>query len=419
MLSLLLFFALVNRYNNLVQKLLKISQQTFWQIVVKAITTTSGFIIIGIISRNYGQSGVGDFTLALIYLTFFYTLADFGFNAHVLSRLQGTGYGLQIEWRKLLGVRIIWSLVLAISAVLLLLVMPSSFTLDFKLSTLFGSLIILFFAMNLTSSALFQSKLRYDLDIVPTIVGVLLSVLVTILFASQHFPIYTLILSYVVAWFIHALGTYLASKKFINNLTPLFDLNYLKNLFKSTWPLAGTLILNIVYFRIDSFILTANFGSAQVGLYNIAYQVFQSILVLPTFIMNSFYPFILQSKKFSFKKPLLGLLGIAISITIFLYYLSPFLIRLIAGSGFTTSITSLQILSLGLPAFFVSSLLWWVLISKGFYKKLLVIYTIGLVFNIVTNLIFVPQYGLLAASWITGLSEYLILTLQIMVLWRK
>jgi len=66
----ILSYESLNNYNNLVsttvQKLLKISQQTFWQIVVKAITTTAGFIIIGIISRNYGQSGVGDFTLALI-----------------------------------------------------------------------------------------------------------------------------------------------------------------------------------------------------------------------------------------------------------------------------------------------------------------------------------------------------------------
>lgn len=400
------------------QKLLKISQQTFWQLLVKLATTISGFIILGLISRNYGKSGVGDFTLALTYLTFFYTLSDFGFNTHVLAKLQEPNNKSQIEWRKLLGVRILWSLLLTIIALGILVVLPANFSFDFKLSSIYGSLIILFFALNLTAAAFFQAKLRYDLDIIPTLAGVLASVGFTYFLVKLGLPIYIVILSYLVAWFIHSSGTIMACLKFTKNLLPIFDLNYLKNLFKSTWPLAGTLVLNIIYFRIDSFILANNFGSAEVGLYNIAYQVFQSILVLPVFVMNSFYPLMLEAKNFQVKKPLLGLLGISLIAVVVTYYLSPYLVQMIAGSGFEGSSKSLEVLSLGFPAFFISSLLWWVLVSQKSYKNLLWIYTVGLVFNLVANLIFIPQYGFIAASWITGISEYLILILQVVVLLR-
>lgn len=79
------------------QKIIKITQQTGWQLVFKAVTTSSGFIILGIVSRVYGEGGVGNFTLALTYLAFFYVLADFGFNGYILRRLQVTGYGMNGE----------------------------------------------------------------------------------------------------------------------------------------------------------------------------------------------------------------------------------------------------------------------------------------------------------------------------------
>lgn len=394
------------------QKLLKISQQTLWQLVVKLTTTISGFIILGLISRTYGKSGVGDFTLALTYLTFFYTLSDFGFNAHVLGKLDS------LEWRKLLGVRILWSLILTIIALGILAVLPTSFSLDFKLSTLFGSLIILFFALNLTSAALFQAKLRYDLDIVPTLLGVVSGVGLTYLFVNTQQPLYLIILGYVLAWFIHSTGTLLATLKFFRNLTPIFDLGYLKNLFNSTWPLAGTLVLNIIYFRVDAFILANGFSSVEVGIYNMSYQVFQTILVLPTFAMNAFYPMMLKAR-LQIKTAVVGFLACSLVVSLITYSLSPFVIQLIAGSGFEGSVESLRILSFGFPAFFMSALLWWILVSRKSYKSLLWIYAVGLGFNVLANLIFISQYSYLAASWITVVSEYLILFLQVVILARR
>ena len=423
MLSLLLFFALVNRYNNLVQKLLKISQQTFWQVIVKIITSGSGFIIIGMISRTYGEAGVGNFTLALTYLTFFYTLSDFGFNAHVLKRLQGSGDSFQLEWRKLLGVRILWAVFLVILASLLIFIFPSSFSSDFRITVWLGSLIVILFAINVTTQALFQSKHRYDLDILPTIAGVVFGTAVIYLVSSNHLPVYLGVLGYLLAWFVHASGALLQAKKFIKNLVPLFNLTYTKTLFISTWPIAGTLFFDLVYFKVDSFILSYHYSASVVGVYNLAYQIFQSLLVLPTFAMNAFYPMMLQTLKekshkfrLQIKLAALGLFLMSILIGVTTYLLAPWGVSIISGNGFEGSVKSLQILSFGFPAFFLSSLLMWIMVAKGMYKRMLGVYIIGLSFNLIANLMFIPQGSFIASSWITGISEYLILFLQIVVL---
>lgn len=412
--------------------LVKISQQTFWQSVVKLITTSSGFIILGVVARNYGEDGTGSFTLALTYLGFFYILSDFGFNALVVRRLQEKDSSL--EWRKLLGTRIIWSGFLTVLALGLVFLLPfnppafgppaGGFTPDFKTAVLLGALSIIFFAVNITSHSFFQAKLKYQLDIIPTLVGVILCTIVIVFLANLNVPIYVLVLGYVVAWLIHGLGTYLLVGRFIKNL-PIFDLEYAKKLFKEVLPIAATLVLNVLYFRIDTFIIASYHPQSTVGIYNMAYQFFQAVLVMPTFIMNSFYPMMLETLRLraemffrQIKLASLGLLFFSLFLSVITYYLSPFVINLVSGGGFEQSSKVLQILSLGFPAYFLSSLFMWVMVAKKMYKQMIIIYALGLVFNLTANLIFIPQYSYIAASWITGLAEYLILLLQLMVLWR-
>ena len=61
------------------QGLSKVFQQTFFQILGKVVSVVSTFIILGILTRNYGQDGTGLFTLVLTYISMFMLAGDFGF----------------------------------------------------------------------------------------------------------------------------------------------------------------------------------------------------------------------------------------------------------------------------------------------------------------------------------------------------
>lgn len=388
------------------QKLVKISQQTFWQIVGKIVTSISTFIILGIVARNYGEDGTGVFTLALTYLAMFYLLADFGFNAHELKKDK-------IQWQKLLGTRIIWSVVLAILAVGLLPLLPFG-TPIFNQAVLFGSLAIIPVAVFITCNLFFQSKLRYDLSVLASSLGTLISLVIFIYLTSLKLPIYFLLLAHLSGWVIIAATAFWL----VRGGFPIYNIRYTINLFKASWPIAATLALNVVYFRADSFMLAYFRSSAEVGIYNVAYSVFQSTLVLPAFIMNAYYPVMLRSldkiKLVGFVLFCLAALG-----TLLTFFLSPLVTLILTGGGFVGSAQSLQILSLGFPAYFLSSLLMWLLVSKGKYKSMLLVYSFGLIINLGLNFIFIPSSSFYAASWITVISEYLILSLQAIILLRK
>lgn len=411
-------------------KLLRILQQTFWQALVKFSTTICGLIILGLITRQYGENGTGEFTLGLVYLSFFYILVDFAFNAHILSKFQSSS--VELEWRKLLGVRIIWGVFLTLLAVLILLLLPYhppllGFSPNFKLVAIFGLANIFLQGIITTSSGLFQAKLKYQFNIFGPIFGAILGTLLIFYLTHLKLPAYFVVLGYLIAWFSEASFSLIFVKKIINNIYPIFDLSYLKKLILEVWPFSSTLVLNVIYFRADAFMLQYFHPSAEVGTYNVAYQIFQAILVLPTYIMNSFYPMMIQTFRLNIasfiaqvKKAAIGLLTLSLIISFIIYFLSPFIIRTITGGGFVGSSTSLRILSLAFPAYFLSALLMWVMVTKKMYKKLLIIYSLGLFFNLVANLILIPKYSYIAASWNTGISEYFILIMQLVMLrWSR
>ncbi|MBU1000545.1 flippase [Patescibacteria group bacterium] len=391
-----------------------IFKQTAWQLLGKVVTSFSTFIILGLVARNYGKEGTGIFTLALTYLSVFYLMSDFGFNAHVLSKEQGAEQKVEKEWNKLLGTRIVWSAMLAILAVGLLPLWPFS-TPQFAQAVFFGSFAIIASAIYVTCNLIFQNKLRYDLSVLATILGTLVGLGFYIFLIFNKFPVPFLLIAHLAGWVVIFLSALLIMNKVLHHLKPKFNLEYALGLFKKSWPIGATLTLNVLYFRVDSFMIAVFKSAGDVGVYNIAYSIFQTALVLPTFIMNSYYPLMLKSLG-GVRLVGLSLFGLSLLGTALTIVLAPFVISLLTGGGFSGSTNSLQILSLGFPAYFLSSLLMWILITKGYYKKMFLICLIGLVLNFILNFIYIPQYSYIASSWITVISEYAILAMQVVVL---
>lgn len=388
--------------------LIKIFQQTFWQMIGKLITSLSTLIILGVVARNYHEKGTGVFTLSLTYLAMFNLLSDFGFNAHILRQAK-------VEWQKLLGTRLIWSIFLVILAVVLLPFLPFA-QMEFIHSVIFGSLAIIAFAIFVSCNLIFQKELRYDLSVAASSLGTVLGLGFFIWLSSQQLPVAVMMLANLVSWIVISVLALNLVRQLVRNVWPIFDLKYSLSLLKNSWPIAATLAVNVVYFRADSFMISFYKGISSAGIYNVAYAVFQTALVLPNFIMNAYYPLMLKSKS---EVKLVGvwLIILAFFATSLTFGLAPNLINILTGAGFEGSSLSLQILSLSLPAFYLSALLMWRLVTEGKYKLLLLIYFTGLVFNLGLNFIYIPKFSYLAAAWITVVSEYLILVMQAMVLW--
>jgi len=405
----------------------KVLYNTGSQIIGKGITASATLFITLLIGRSLGPAGFGDFTKIFVFVGYFYTFADFGLNAVFIKLTLGKNTGNLIRY--LVGLRLIIAIFLAATAIVIGIILPYDpmsnlgFSPQVKIGIFIASLTIITQALFTSANALFQKNLRYDLSTIAAICGTL-TILVIILIATiVHASLLVYVAAYVVGGAILPIvAYYLIKKLFRQSIRPLFSKDQSGKLLILATPIGLALIFNLIYFRIDVLILSYTRSSYEVGLYGLAYQFFEAALAIPIFFANALYPglaAIYVNNKRDYRQQiktwllLTTLFSLATAVILFIV---SFLIPRLYDLRFTPSGAALQILAVGMPFFFISALLWHLLIIQDKQKLLIPVYALGAVFNITLNLIFIPIYGFLAAAAITVVSEALILLLLIIVL---
>jgi O-antigen/teichoic acid export membrane protein len=177
------------------------------------------------------------------------------------------------------------------------------------------------------------------------------------------------------------------------------------------------LVFNLLYSKIDVVLLSFYKPSSDVGVYGVSYRFFEVALALPAFLANSTYPVLLKymddkkSYKTIFTKYLKLYIVLSLVVTAFVFLGAPF-ITILKG-GFFLSVFPLQILSLSLPFFFLTSLLQWHFLIKNKLRFLVPLYGSALILNIVLNLLLLPHFSYYAAALITGVCEALVFVIML------
>ena len=395
----------------------KVGYNTLCQLVGKFVSALSTFLILGLVARRFGESGIGEFTLVLSYTALFYLISDFGLNAVTVKKMVADKKKAAFYFGNLLGLRIVFAIFLIVVALLVSRLLPYSKT--FKLGVILTSLSILTQSIFTTSNAFFQSRLRYDFSVLASSLSSFTTVVLVFLFSQRGFALINLLLAYPIGGVVMAIVSLSLIHYSLFIIRPAFDFRFWRALFLTTLPLALTLIVDLLHFKIDTFLLAYLRPIKEVGVYNLAYKIFENILVFPVFFINSIYPILVKNhtqgvKKFksTVKTALIFLLTVSFLISVFSFFLAPLIIRFLAGGGFLGSILTLRVLSLSLPAFFTTALLMWVLITVGEQWLLFKIYFLAMVLDLVLNLVFIPKFGFLASAVTTGVTEGLVLALE-------
>ncbi|HMR68059.1 MAG TPA: flippase, partial [Anaerolineae bacterium] len=190
-----------------------------------------------------------------------------------------------------------------------------------------------------------------------------------------------------------------------------------KEMMGQSFPLMINHLLSTIFFRIDVFILKPTWGSAQVGYYSAAYKYIDGINVIPQYFTLAIFPLMSRfaadsrdSLMRAYRLSLRLLLIMAIPLAVGTPFIAEELIWFLAGERFLPdSVIVLQLLIWFLPFSFINQVTQYVLIAIHQQKQLTKAFIIGVVFNTVTNLIFIPLYGYRAAAITTVLSEWSLL----------
>ncbi len=190
-----------------------------------------------------------------------------------------------------------------------------------------------------------------------------------------------------------------------------------RRMFKLSYPLMLNHLFAVIFFQIDIPLMKQINGDVVVGWYNSAYKWVNAFNVIPSFFTFALFPVISRQVhnalpdaqrtfRFSIKLMLLISLPLAAITTL----LAPVMIGILGGREFLPhGAISLQLVIWSIPIGWMNSVTNYVLIALGRERFLTRAFILGVGFNLVANLIFLPRYSYIAASIITILSEIVLL----------
>lgn len=193
-----------------------------------------------------------------------------------------------------------------------------------------------------------------------------------------------------------------------------FSFGSISSVIKLSIPLGLAVIFNFLYDKIDILLISNLLDFSEVAFYNVGYGLFKASTLSFSFLLVAGFTKVaaLGRNKVDitlfFKEYYKIILIICILVSITLYFAAGPLIKLLYTDKFLSSVKVLQILSVGLIGMGLNNLTGITLNGMGYYKIVMYITLYGLVMNVILNVIFIPVYGIIAASVITVITEYFI-----------
>jgi O-antigen/teichoic acid export membrane protein len=192
-----------------------------------------------------------------------------------------------------------------------------------------------------------------------------------------------------------------------------FDRALQPTMVRESFPLMINHLLATLFFKVDVTLLQPIRGEIEVGWYSTAYKFIEAFNIIPSFFTFALFP--VMSRQANEDRPALVrsyslavklLITTSFPLAVVTTFLSTPLIGLLAGDAYLPhGAIALTLMVWSIPVGWINSVTNYVLIALGQQRALTRAFIIGLTFNVIANIIFIPIYGYAAAAIITIFSE--------------
>ncbi|KKQ18724.1 MAG: Polysaccharide biosynthesis protein [Berkelbacteria bacterium GW2011_GWA1_36_9] len=413
----------------------KVAHNTIVQIVGKVITTLISLFLIAALTRYLGVSGYGQYTTIFAYTQFFAVLADFGFFWFLVREISKPNIESDKITNNVLTFRTLIALVIFSLSFLISLLIPQYHEIRLGIGIIVAA--TFWITLNGTYVGIFQNKLRMDKAAITDILGRIVIFALVLYQMKNGENLNHILWSYFLGNMVNFfLSAYLG--RIYLHFRLAFDFSLWKKIFWECLPISVVTILSVIYFKIDTVMLSLFRSATDVGIYGPPYKVVEILLLIPAIFMGNVFPIITRyiyekndQVQMVFQKAFDFLIVIAVPIIVGVICLAPRIIEIIAGTDFTTIHTigpvwgipatsgfALQILIVAVGISFLSHLFGYTVISLGKQTKLIWPNLILVFFNIGLNLILIPKISYIGAAIATVLTETLVVFLYYGVMRR-
>lgn len=207
-----------------------------------------------------------------------------------------------------------------------------------------------------------------------------------------------------------------------------WDTEVARSLIRSGLSFLAYGVLGVIYYRVDTLLLSMLASTVTIGVYGAAYRLFDTLAFVPGVLVGAIMSPILAKYSVTnmgklreaVERSLIAMLLCSLPVAAGLIVTAPDIIQLVYHRhAFAGSALVLEALAPGLIALFLNSVLTTVLVSTGQERKLPLTAGAALVFNVILNLLLIPRFAEIGSAWATTLTEVLLLVIGFLLVDRS
>jgi O-antigen/teichoic acid export membrane protein len=386
------------------------SRQIAWntasQVVARLAAMAIALATLVIVTRYLGVREYGDLVAITVYASVFGVFFDLGISTIVVRQLAQRLASPSDLIGSVLLLRLGLAAVVAAAAGLLAFPIyggPEHHQL--RLGILIALPTILGTAVSSTVASYFQAELKMARLAALEVATQVVALGLIALFAALDAGFYAIVAATTAAIVFNAL----VALALFRTLVPLrlhVDPARWRRLVVQALPIGVALILNVIYFRLDAFLLSVLKGSRDVGIYGIAFRFSEMLTPFPLFFVASVFPVMAAAIGAHNREQLWSvtqrafdvLLLAAVPVVLGTIAIAPQLVRVLAGRAFGDAELPLRLVVFGTGVAFLTTLFGYVLVALDRQRNGVWLSLVTLLVNLALNLALIPPYGYVAAA---------------------
>jgi PST family polysaccharide transporter len=393
---------------------------TAWLMTDKVLRLVLGLVIVIWMARVLGPEKFGQYSFALAFAALFTSIATLGLDKVVVRDLVRTVDGRE----RIIGSAALLKVVGAGFAILMcnltaLIIVPDNQ--ETRLLVAIISLGLLFRAFDVIDFW-FQSRVASRYVVMARMPALLIFSMLRIFLILGAFSLSFYAWAYTLEILFAGVGlliVYIMQGNRVLEWRPVVRNGVA--LLRECWPLIFAGLSVMLYMKIDVVMLGRMSGNEAAGVYSAATRLTEGFYFIPMIIASSIMPMLVRARETGIQLYMDGLsklyllmVRISLAIAVPLALIAPALIEMLFGSGYVESSSVLRIHVWASVAVFLGVASSQFLTLEGLQKLSLYRTLIGLVVNIVLNLMLIPVHGASGAA-IATLVSYFIATFSIMI----
>lgn len=411
------------------------ARKIFWnttaQFAGKIISSLLSIVIIKLITSYLGSHSAdtgpyGEYTTAFEYLSFFAVVADMGLYTVGVREMSKDHTKIEMIIGNIMAFRTIVAVAMIGVATMVAFFIPQYQGTHIPLAIIIAGFSCILNLLASTVCSVQQVYLKMQYSALATImekvvnIAYLLVVIYLIYPGNPNGGFYQLAWAGVAGDAAMLLMNYYYSSK-LTKIRYRIDLVFWRDVLMNSILYGIALILNTIYFRIGSLLLSLQPGSkADVGIYGLPMRILENIGVLPAYLMNAVLPSLTRSIarkdgshqriiQLAFDFLVMGSMPIvagtiALASPLVLLMSEPKYLSNIAA-GFYGSDFVLSILIIATMFSFVNMLFGYIIVADNKQNTLLVRNLIGAVLTLILGLITIPMFGVRGAAFNNVVAE--------------